>query len=189
MTDYSELKKLAEAATQGDWNHFKHGVIKGGPVVQFVNGSSQQQIAMTTGADWMRPDEQTANADFIASANPAVVLALIAENEALRKVAACGKMKVVYGFGDYGLCGEPSHYPSDKGKIMICNDCQALRKDAERYRKIRSGPILDHEDRGVYILDERGEQYQELALQINGEELDSAVDEAIAKEANHEQGL
>lgn len=42
---------------------------------------------MTTGAEWMRPGEQYANADFIAAANPAAVLALIAENEALRKDA------------------------------------------------------------------------------------------------------
>jgi hypothetical protein len=38
MMDTTELKKAAEAATQGDWHHYKHGVIKGGPVVQFVNG-------------------------------------------------------------------------------------------------------------------------------------------------------
>lgn len=79
MSDYSKLKTLAQAATQGEWAHWKHGVIKGGPVVQFSNGSSQQQIVMTTGTEWMRPDEQGANADFIAAANPAAVLELIAE--------------------------------------------------------------------------------------------------------------
>lgn len=87
MSDYSELKLLAEAATQGPWNHYQHGVIKGGPVVQFANGSAQQQIIMTTGAEWMRDGEQYDNADFIAAANPAAVLALIAEVEALRKDA------------------------------------------------------------------------------------------------------
>lgn len=85
MKDYSELKRLSDAATPGNWNHYRHGVIKGGPSIQFTNGSAQQQIAMTTGADWMRPDEQCANADFIAAANPAAVLALIAEVEDLRK--------------------------------------------------------------------------------------------------------
>lgn len=84
MSDHSELKKLAEAATAGDWHHYRHGVIKGGPAIKFTNGSAQQQIAMTTGTDWMRADEQCANADFIAAANPAAVLALIAEVEGLR---------------------------------------------------------------------------------------------------------
>ena len=84
MKDYSELKRLSDAATPGNWNHYRHGVIKGGPSIQFTNGSAQQQIAMTTGADWMRPDEQCANADFIAAANPAAVLALITEVEALK---------------------------------------------------------------------------------------------------------
>lgn len=81
MSDHSELKKLAEAATAGDWHHYRHGVIKGGPAIKFTNGSAQQQIAMTTGTNWMRADEQCANADFIAAANPAAVLALIAELE------------------------------------------------------------------------------------------------------------
>lgn len=86
MKDYSELKRLSDAATPGNWNHYRHGVIKGGPSIQFTKGSAQQQIAMTTGADWMRPDEQCANADFIAAANPAAVLELIAEVEALRNL-------------------------------------------------------------------------------------------------------
>lgn len=86
MKDYSELKRLSDAATPGNWNHYRHGVIKGGPSIQFTNGSAQQQIAMTTGADWMRPDEQCANADFIAAANPAAVLELIAENERYLKL-------------------------------------------------------------------------------------------------------
>lgn len=84
MTDKTELKRLADAATQGEWTHFKHGVIKGGPAVKFANGSSQCQIAMTVGADWMREGEQGANADFIAAANPVAIKALIAENELAR---------------------------------------------------------------------------------------------------------
>lgn len=96
MIQYDELKRLAEAATQGTWTHLKHGVIKGGPAVQFTNGSSQQQIVMTTGADWMKAGEQYANADFIAAANPAAVLALIAENEQLAKTADCWDRLSVY---------------------------------------------------------------------------------------------
>lgn len=67
MTDYSELKRLAEAATAGPW-------VSGGNWVSTVRGNSV--------ADCPRGDEE-----FIAAANPAAVLALIAENEALRKDA------------------------------------------------------------------------------------------------------
>lgn len=64
---YEELKKLAEAATAGPWVH-------GGNWVSTARGNSV--------ADCPRGDEE-----FIAAANPTTVLALIAENEVLRKAA------------------------------------------------------------------------------------------------------
>ena len=75
------LERLALAATQGEWVRDKRrygGVIYGGPIQHWVRGSGQSQIAMTTGAEWMRAGEHEANADFIAAANPAAVLGLIA---------------------------------------------------------------------------------------------------------------
>lgn len=63
MRDYSELKRLAEAATAGPW-------VSGGNWVSTVRGNSV--------ADCPRGDE-----DFIAAANPVAVLALIAENKRL----------------------------------------------------------------------------------------------------------
>lgn len=81
--DKQKLKALAEAATQGEWSHERFGVIQAGPVIQFANGSGRQQIAMATGADWMVQGEQIANAEFMAAANPSVVLALLAEIERL----------------------------------------------------------------------------------------------------------
>lgn len=82
--DKAKLKALAEAATQGEWSHERFGVIQAGPVIQFANGSGRQQIAMATGADWMVQGEQIANAEFMAAANPSVVLALLSEIEQLR---------------------------------------------------------------------------------------------------------
>jgi hypothetical protein len=79
--DKAKLKSLAEAATQGEWSHERFGMIQAGPVIQFANGAGRQQIAMATGADWMVQGEQIANAEFMASANPSVVLALLAEIE------------------------------------------------------------------------------------------------------------
>nr|WP_314569293.1 hypothetical protein [uncultured Pseudomonas sp.] len=65
MSNYSELKRLAEAATAGPWVH-------GGTWVSTAKGSSV--------ADCQRGDEK-----FIAAANPAAVLALIAEIDGLRE--------------------------------------------------------------------------------------------------------
>ncbi|MDF3188051.1 hypothetical protein [Pseudomonas paracarnis] len=65
MIDYTELKRLAEAATAGPWVH-------GGNWVSTERGNSV--------ADCPRGDEK-----FIAAANPSAVLALIAENERLAK--------------------------------------------------------------------------------------------------------
>ncbi|MCU9528757.1 ead/Ea22-like family protein [Pseudomonas mosselii] len=86
--DKQKLKALAEAATQGDWNLHERrlgAVVYGGPIQHWVNGSGQSQIAMMTGADWMRDGESEANAEFIAAANPATVLALLAEIERLER--------------------------------------------------------------------------------------------------------
>lgn len=86
MTDHSELKRLCGLATQGVWVKHKGrmgGVVYGGPIQHWVRGSGQSQIAMTTGAEWMRPGENEDNAAFIAAANPEVVGGLIAENERL----------------------------------------------------------------------------------------------------------
>jgi len=48
--------------TPEPWDLMKHGVIYGGPLQQYANGSSRSQIAMSTGADFMAPGEQDANA-------------------------------------------------------------------------------------------------------------------------------
>lgn len=82
-----DLKVLAEAATSGQWidaSTSLGGIVRGGPVQEWVNGSGQDQIVMATGAQWMEPDEPRANAAFIAAASPATVLALLAEVEQLR---------------------------------------------------------------------------------------------------------
>jgi hypothetical protein len=88
--DKPALKALAEAATQGEWTRDTRkfgGVVYGGPIQHWVNGSGQSQVAMTTGADWMRPGETEANADFIAAANPGAVLALLSEIDKLERDA------------------------------------------------------------------------------------------------------
>lgn len=68
MTDYTELKRAAEAVSQVRW-------IQDGFEVQ-DDDISDYRVARCN---------RLADAKFIAAANPAEVLALIAENEALRK--------------------------------------------------------------------------------------------------------
>lgn len=48
--------------TQGPLVLGQHGAIRGGPMVRFINGSAQEQLAMTTGTSWMEPGEHIENA-------------------------------------------------------------------------------------------------------------------------------
>lgn len=71
MSDHSELKRLAKGATPGPWVKTVDGVMPEG---------EKFGIFGNFGAN-----NGEANREFIAAANPAAVLALIAEVEALRK--------------------------------------------------------------------------------------------------------
>ncbi|MGT9674336.1 ead/Ea22-like family protein [Pseudomonas aeruginosa] len=84
MTDLTKLKELAERATPWPWSCNRHWAIVGGPILEFTNGAAQQQIAMACGQSWMHDEELRNNAEWIAAANPAAVLELIAEVERLR---------------------------------------------------------------------------------------------------------
>ena len=48
--------------TQGPLVLAQHGAIRGGPMVRYINGSAQEQVAMTTGAGWMSKGEHIENA-------------------------------------------------------------------------------------------------------------------------------
>lgn len=140
MNDYSELKRMAEAATQGKWSRDTRkfgGVVYGGPVQHWVNGSGQSQIAMTTGSEWMLPGETEANADFIASANPTAILALIAENELLStKISAIHSSANRWEAGyDEGRRMGTKTALAERDQLKAENE--ALHKDAERYRWLR----------------------------------------------------
>lgn len=78
MTDYSELKRLAEAATQGEWRHdTKLGKI--GSVE--VDGYDIIQVQSRR-----RFDHANRNSDaaFVARSSPSAVMGLISENESLK---------------------------------------------------------------------------------------------------------
>lgn len=77
----AELKRLAEAATKGEWRYGPGDGDDENPVV-FVDlpQASAVAISILFEADWATD----VDAKFVSKANPAAVLALIAENERLR---------------------------------------------------------------------------------------------------------
>lgn len=106
--DTNELKKLAEAAPEGPW--FGPEYAPGTSYVFDVDlGSLLHYESIDT--------EQDACLRYVAAANPAVVLALIAENSRLAALLECSQ-------GDM----------RQADKIMDRD-----RLDAERYRWIRDG--------------------------------------------------
>lgn len=87
MMDTTDLKKLAEAATPGEWCHeqdclyFKE------------DGYTKHMMELAEGDD-VGYGGQKKNADFIAAANPAAVLALIAENDRIKAENEVARMRI-----------------------------------------------------------------------------------------------
>ena len=86
MTDYSELTRLAEAATGGRWVTDGEYVNEHGNLTYaYVAHEDGGRIAEALANCLVKTDEQCrTNAAFIAAANPPAVLELLVENEALR---------------------------------------------------------------------------------------------------------
>ena len=84
MSDYSKLKELAEAATKGVWRYGPGDGESESPIV-FVDlpQASSVAISILFEGDWATD----VDAKFVSEANPAVVLELIADNEALSQDA------------------------------------------------------------------------------------------------------
>lgn len=53
------------AHTPGPWALDRHGVIRGGKPIEYVNGASIPQVALATGNDGISDDERLANAERI----------------------------------------------------------------------------------------------------------------------------
>jgi len=169
MTDYTELKRAADAATQGHWD-------VDDPWVVYSNfGGGCTYLASTDALDTDH-DQSVKNASFIAAANPAAVLALIAENDANKERADA----------------EQESYDSQRRILdavkaerdQLKAENEALRKDAERYRWIKKESNLsDYED--CYNLPMVHAWDYKPGPQLNEQfdSLDSAIDAAMGKEA------
>lgn len=81
MSDYTELKRLSEAATPGPWRYGKNA---DDVVADHPAGHADDPHGIDYyGGHLVAESIAASNRAFIAAANPAAVLALIAENEAL----------------------------------------------------------------------------------------------------------
>ena len=80
MTDNTELKRLAEAAPGGPW-------VSENDSLYFKDGGYTRHLLDADAGHDVEDEAYYAALKFIAAANPATVLALIAENEQLAKTA------------------------------------------------------------------------------------------------------
>lgn len=164
MKDYSKLKKLAEAATQGQWNAVDYGSFNGKRSHWYVETKSGENVAFDDSGDpapnhWDERGEH--DMKFIAAANPAAVLTLIAEVEGLRKLPTA--WSEVYEQSDEldALRDEKLAWLSERDQLKADNDLQskeieAMRKavefGADCFRKISSGDGSGHADLAERIL-------------------------------------
>lgn len=154
MKDYSELKMLAEAATPGPWAYDGSYVCP----ARTEDGTTYVELWRSI-ADCHQPE----NTKFIAAANPAAVLALIAEVEGLRAQhgrdsaelrSLCQarddarkerdqlKAEVERLNEEYDKAWR--HDLNDKNNFQVlAADVISLSKDAARYRSIKKDAISD----------------------------------------------
>lgn len=88
MTDYTELRAKAEAATPGPWNRVDFG---GNRIMIHIGGdedAERSRIACVSYGNTLWPAEACANAAYIAAASPDVVLRLIAIADAAQRLAS-----------------------------------------------------------------------------------------------------
>lgn len=202
MTDIQKLKALAEAANQqsdgASWAYEPHGDTGefGVGVLEDDQGNSvtgRQSSGEMLVLESVAPEVSCeAYAAFIAAANPAAVLGLIAELEAERQRRWDGnesssnehaeevrKLKAI-NF-DYEL--HSSAAIEEIAQLKAENE--ALRKDAERYRWLRSRDSSDDPELNV-VRWARQSSTSATGESPRLEELDSAIDAAMGKEASHD---
>lgn len=128
MKDYSELKMLAEKATPGlrvvtkEWSdddfEYQQEI--------FSVWSECETLEINIDGSFVGKDK--ADAEFIAAANPAAVLELISEVEALKEQLECADEQVVF-------------LEKQVKKLILENE--SLKKDAARYRWLRKKNWFD----------------------------------------------
>lgn len=147
MSDHSELKRLAEAATPGEWacserhdGRFWH-ISSGNQAIGATHAAGKKSTMAGT---------FEANAKFIAKANPKTVLTLIAEVEGLSAQHGRDSAEL------RSLCQARDDARKERDQLKA--EVEQLRKDAERFRFIEqdasSGMSKIYGDDWLEVLDQ-----------------------------------
>ena len=140
--DLDKLEALARAATPGDWTYFPKPKYNEHHVSVPIEGSGMKLALFDDGCHTERPE---ADARYIAAANPAAVLELIAEIERL-KASNIDQGKRIQWLGEYNtqrhveLSSENvqvvrQRLDAEKERDQLKAENEALRETAERMEK------------------------------------------------------
>lgn len=157
--DTNKLKELAERATPGPWVSTESAE---SDHERWVMTADQQWSICATHSGAEGADCEQDNAEFIAAANPAAVLALIAEVERLRTRLEISDKHPYDGI----YCRDETIKGLDEKCDRLKAENEVLRKDAERYQALRQ------KDRGGVVVRDRNSH-------LFGENLDAAIDAAL----------
>lgn len=187
MIDYQELKRLAEAATPGEWQHECDDLFFKDP-----DGYTRHLMETCEGQDIAIGHDS--NLKFIAAANPSAVLELLGEIELLSKNPVAQAVDALATAAARHLATEAKGC-LEKGLLETIDKLKAevedLRKDAERFRYLRDkcqnisigdGGKFDFPDFAGISFSWRRREW------INGKpfvalELNQAIDAAMSKES------
>ena len=149
-----QLRERALKATPGPWQHERLGIIQGGPMQTYVNGAAMPQLFTSHGADFMEPGDYLANADFVAAANPAAVLALLDQVEQLEK-----SLKLVQSH---------AHTAYTRGRQAGIADQERTAREAIAAMDLARDQMMDENERFTDLL-EKAEQERDQLKAENAE--------------------
>ncbi|WP_349573096.1 ead/Ea22-like family protein [Azotobacter salinestris] len=141
MGKYDELKRLAEAATPGPWGTDGEYINEHGNLLFCHIGVPGEGRLADAASNCMVSDEKCrANASYIAAANPATVLALIAENETLRSSGGFNELALLR-MGYRQACEERDRLKAELERARV--DAERLRKHLAECSDSLESEILD----------------------------------------------
>jgi hypothetical protein len=166
-----ELKAIAEDASEGKWQQDGFEVIS--------DGIEDRRIARCS---WLT------DAKFMAAANPAAVLGLIADNDRLERKNA-NQAESIREYQDLVTGGDVS-LGTLKADLRVTTgerdalkaECEGLRKDAERYRWLRRDTSSGKVD---FCIMRKHWGADVLSAILELEQADQQIDAAMSKEASN----
>lgn len=143
-----QLRERALKATPGPWQHERLGIIQGGPMQTYVNGEAMPQLLTSHGADFMEPGDYLANADFVAAANPAAILALLDQVEQLEK-----SLKLVQSH---------AHTAYTRGRQAGIADQERTAREAIAAMDLARDQMMDENERFTDLLEKAEQERDQL---------------------------